>query len=103
MRVTETGASPFQLAVQAGPHSLIVDDPVEAGGAETGPDPYDYLSIALAGCTALTLRIYARHKGLELGLISVTVDHAKVHADDCPRLRQRAGGQGGPLRAHDLG
>ena len=83
VRVTETGASPFQLAVQAGPHSLIVDEPVEAGGAGTGPDPYDYLSIALAGCTALTLRIYARHKGLELGRISVTVDHAKVHADDC--------------------
>jgi putative redox protein len=83
VRVTETGASPFQLAVQAGPHSLVVDEPVEAGGAGTGPDPYDHLSIALAGCTALTLRIYARHKGLELGRISVTVDHAKVHAADC--------------------
>jgi uncharacterized OsmC-like protein/pimeloyl-ACP methyl ester carboxylesterase len=83
VRATETGASPFQLAVQAGPHSMIVDEPAESGGAGTGPDPYDYLSIALAGCTALTLRIYARHKGLEPGRISVTVDHAKVHADDC--------------------
>lgn len=83
VRATETGASPFQLAVQAGRHSLLADEPVEAGGAGSGPDPYDYLSIALAGCTALTLRIYARHKGLELGRISVTVDHAKVHADDC--------------------
>lgn len=83
VRVTETGASPFQLAVQAGPHSLTLDEPIESGGAGTGPDPYDYLSIALAGCTALTLRIYARYKGLELGRISVTVDHAKVHADDC--------------------
>ncbi len=83
VRVTETGALPFQLAVQAGPHSLLADEPVETGGAATGPDPYDYLSIALAGCTALTLRIYARHKGLKLGRISVTVDHAKVHAADC--------------------
>jgi len=69
--------------VRAGLHSLLVDEPVAAGGAGSGPDPYDYLSIALAGCTALTLRIYARHKGLKLGRISVTVDHAKVHADDC--------------------
>ena len=69
--------------MQAGLHSLLVDEPVEAGGAGSGPDPDDYLSIALAGCTALTLRIYARHKGLEVGRISVTVDHAKVHADDC--------------------
>jgi putative redox protein len=83
VRVTETGASPFQLAVQAGPNSLLVDEPAEAGGTGTGPDPYDYLSIALAGCTVLTLRIYARHKGLDVGRISVVVDHAKVHANDC--------------------
>ena len=83
VRATETGASPFQLAVQAGPHSLIADEPVEAGGAGTGPSPYEYRSIALAGCTALTLRLYARHKRLEVGRISVTVDHAKVHAEDC--------------------
>ena len=83
VRVTETGAGPFQLAVQAGPHSLVVDEPVEAGGGCTGPAPYDYLSIALAACTTLTLRIYARHKQLDLGRITVTVDHAKVHADDC--------------------
>lgn len=83
IRATETGASPFQLAVQAGPHSLLADEPAAVGGAGTGPSPYDYLSIALAGCTALTLRIYARHKGLNLGRISVTVDHAKVHAADC--------------------
>ena len=81
--MTETGAGPLQLAAQVGPHSLIVDEPAAAGGGGTGPDPYDYLAVALAGCTALTLRIYARLKGLELGRISVTVDHAKVHADDC--------------------
>ena len=83
VRATETGASPFQLAVQAGPHSLIADEPVEAGGGGTGPSPYDYLSIAIAGCTALTLRLYAKHKRLKVGRISVTVDHSKVHADDC--------------------
>ena len=83
VRVSETGAGPFQLAVQAGPHSLLLDEPEAAGGGGTGPDPYDYLAIALAGCTALTLRIYARHKGLALGRISVMVDHGKVHADDC--------------------
>jgi uncharacterized OsmC-like protein/fermentation-respiration switch protein FrsA (DUF1100 family) len=83
VRVTETGATPYQQAVQAGPHSLLADEPVEAGGGGTGPDPYDYLAVALGACTSMTLRMYARRKGLELGRISVTVDHAKVHADDC--------------------
>lgn len=39
--------------------------------------------MALAGCTALTLHIYARPMGLTLGRKGVTVDHAKLHADDC--------------------
>ncbi len=83
LRVTETGASPFQLAAEAGRHRLVVDEPVASGGTDSGPDPYSYLAIGLAACTALTLRLYARHKGLALGRISVAIDHGKVHAADC--------------------
>ncbi len=53
------------------------------GGTDSGPNPYDFLAIALGACTAMTLRMYADHKGLLLGRIGVTVDHAKVHARDC--------------------
>jgi uncharacterized OsmC-like protein/pimeloyl-ACP methyl ester carboxylesterase len=83
VRVTETGEGKFQNAVQAGPHRLFADEPVSAGGLDTGPSPYDFLSIALGACTSMTLRMYADFKKIPLGRISVDVSHAKVHAKDC--------------------
>ena len=83
VHVEETGASKFQQLVIAGNHRLFADEPENAGGADTGPSPYDFLSIALGACTTMTLRMYADHKGYDLGKLSVEVSHAKVHADDC--------------------
>ena len=81
--VGETGQGRFQVSVQAGPHRFLADEPAEVGGADTGPSPYDLLSAGLGACTAMTLRMYARLKKIELGLVTVTVRHNKVHAADC--------------------
>jgi uncharacterized OsmC-like protein/pimeloyl-ACP methyl ester carboxylesterase len=83
VRVMETGESRFQNAVQAGSHRLFADEPENVGGLNSGPSPYDFLSIALGACTSMTLRLYAEHKKLTLGGISVDVSHAKIHARDC--------------------
>jgi putative redox protein len=82
-RVEETGGGRFQQRVQVGPHRLIADEPVESGGLDSGPSPYDFLSIALGACTSMTLRLYAEHKKLKVGRIRVDVSHGKVHAEDC--------------------
>ncbi|MEW5421371.1 alpha/beta fold hydrolase [Amorphus sp. 3PC139-8] len=81
--VEETGEGRFQNRVLIGRHRLIADEPEKVGGNDTGPSPYDYLSIALGACTTMTLRMYAEHKGLELDQVSVAVSHDKVHAEDC--------------------
>lgn len=81
--VEETGEGRFQNRVRIGRHRLMADEPPEVGGDDTGPSPYDYLSIALGACTTMTLRMYAEHKGLDLDQVSVTVSHDKVHAEDC--------------------
>lgn len=81
--VTETGGGKFQQSVRTGTHRLLADEPADQGGLGSGPNPYDFLSIALASCTSMTLRMYADRKGIALGRISVAVDHAKVHAQDC--------------------
>lgn len=82
-RVEETGNGKFQQRVAVGKHRLTADEPTSFGGLDTGPSPYDFLGIALGACTAMTLRMYADRKGMELGRISVDVSHAKVHAQDC--------------------
>ncbi len=83
VRVTETREGKFQQTVLAGKHRLFADEPESYGGMDSGPSPYDYMSIALGACTGMTLRMYADRKGLELGRISVDVSHGKIHAQDC--------------------
>jgi uncharacterized OsmC-like protein/fermentation-respiration switch protein FrsA (DUF1100 family) len=94
VRVTETGEGKFQNAVQAGRHRLFADEPENAGGLDSGPSPYDFLSIALGACTSMTLRVYAEHKKLTLGRISVDVSHAKIHARDCEECTESERGSG---------
>ncbi|MGV2114049.1 bifunctional alpha/beta hydrolase/OsmC family protein [Agrobacterium salinitolerans] len=81
--ISETGDGKFQNLVLAGSHHMFADEPRSQGGLDSGPSPYDFLSIALGACTSMTLRVYAEYKQLELGRISVEVSHAKVHSQDC--------------------
>ena len=93
--VTETGAGKFQNTVTVGRHGLLADEPASVGGLDSGPSPYDYLAIALGACTSMTLRLYADHKQLALGLLTVNVGHGKVpveHCEDCGKaIEGRAG------------
>jgi putative redox protein len=95
--VHETGEGKFQNLVVAGRHRLIADEPIAAGGLDTGPNPYDYLSIALGACTAITLRVYAEYKNLPLGAVSVEVSHGKVAVDHCADCGEVAGGHDGRI------
>lgn len=81
--VRETGNGKFQQQVLSGAHRMLADEPMSYGGLDSGPSPYDFVSIGLAACTSMTLRMYADRKGWDIGQISVTVDHAKIHAEDC--------------------
>lgn len=95
--VRETGEGMFQNLVVAGRHRLIADEPAAVGGLDTGPNPYDFLSIALGACTAMTLRIYAENKKLALGSVSVEVSHGKVATDHCADCGEVAGGRDGRI------
>ncbi len=81
--VAETRAAKFQQEVRAGVHRLFADEPVSQGGTDTGPSPYDFLSIALGACTSMTMRLYADFKKLPLERVQVRVRHNKRHAEDC--------------------
>jgi putative redox protein len=57
-----------------GGHELIVDEPPDAGGTDTGPRPTQLLGASLAGCIAITVEMYANRKGWQVGKVEVTVD-----------------------------
>jgi putative redox protein len=81
--VVRTGKKGFQTEIIANEHRLIADEPIAAGGANTGPTPYEYLVAALGACTSMTLRIYADRKGWPVESIAVKLRHQKIHSRDC--------------------
>jgi uncharacterized OsmC-like protein/alpha/beta superfamily hydrolase len=89
--VSENGRGALQQDVAVGRHRLIADEPVAAGGADAGPDPYGYLLAALGACTSMTLRLYANHKSLPLRRISVALSHGKIYAADCETCETKEG------------
>ncbi len=81
--VTETRLGKFQQYVRVGKHSFFADEPAAQGGDDTGPTPYDLLSMALGACTSMTMRLYADFKKLPLDKIQVRVRHGKRYSEDC--------------------
>jgi putative redox protein len=65
-----------------GGHTIRVDEPAEAGGADSGPSPTRLVAAGLAGCIAVTLEMYAERKGWEIGAVEVEVD--VEHEDYAP-------------------
>jgi putative redox protein len=57
-----------------GGHVVRIDEPTAAGGTDTGPSPTRLLAASLAGCTAITIEMYAERKGWEVGQVEVEVD-----------------------------
>ncbi len=57
-----------------GGHTLVFDEPREAGGGDQGPSPVRTVAAALAACTAITCEMYADRKGWELGAVEVDVE-----------------------------
>ena len=75
--VTETGASPYAVAIEVSGHSLTGDEPVDFGGGNLGPAPFDMLTAALGECTAMTIRWYALQQKWPLEHVEVTLTHQK--------------------------
>jgi putative redox protein len=89
--VEDADGGPFAETVRVGRHVLAADEPVDAGGNDTGPNPYDYLLAALGACTAMTLRMYARRKNWPLAKVRVRLQHDKIHAKDCADCETKVG------------
>jgi len=68
----------FRHTVQVRDHELTIDEPLEAGGQDTGPSPQELLAVSLASCTAVTMEMYAARKGWDIGHVEVDVEYSRA-------------------------
>jgi len=89
--VTAGGDGTYSQQVTTATHTLLVDEPVEVGGADAGPNPYELLLASLGSCTAITLRMYADRRGIPLTRTTVRLRHDRIHAEDCAECETERG------------
>src|SRR5256714_12755821 len=89
--VVRGNASGFLQEIVSGAHQLRADEPVDVGGGDAAPGPYDYLLIGLGACTSMTVGLYARNKKRPLENISVSLRHSRIHARDCAECETKNG------------
>ena len=76
-------ATAFTHTVDVRQHQLVADEPREHGGDDEGPSPQELLAASLASCTAVTVEMYAKRKGWDLGPVEVVCDYAPAERG-CP-------------------
>ena len=89
--VRETREGKLTQLVSAGRHVFRADEPMSAGGLDSGPSPYDLLLAAVGACTSMTVRLYADLKGWALERVEIELKHDKIHAADCADCETREG------------
>lgn len=65
----------FTHDIQVREHRIRSDEPVEAGGDDEAPSPQELLAASLASCTAVTVEMYAKRKGWDIGRIEVEAEY----------------------------
>jgi putative redox protein len=76
--VAETGLGKYQVEARVGDAAFLIDEPVEAGGLGSGPNPYNLISAAVGACTTMTVRLYANRKGWPLTRVRTAVRHTRA-------------------------
>jgi putative redox protein len=89
--IVRGSATGFAQEIQVGSHRLTADEPIESGGTNRGPSPYDLLLAALGSCTSMTISLYARRKHWPLEEVTVFLSHSKIYAADCAECETREG------------
>jgi len=72
------GSENYLMEIKTTNHTVMVDEPESIGGSNQYPNPAQYLLSALASCTAITIKMYADNKKLNVGEIKVDVKMKEV-------------------------
>jgi putative redox protein len=83
MKATARRTGRFTHDIDVRNHRVVIDEPRNEGGDDDGPSPQEMLAASLASCTAVTMEMYAKHKGWDIGTIEVECDYTPAERG-CP-------------------
>jgi putative redox protein len=83
MKATATRSGSLRQAVRIRDFQLSIDEPTDKGGEDTAPSPQEMLAASLAACTAITMEMYAKRKGWDVGDVEVACDYTPAERG-CP-------------------
>lgn len=81
--IVRGSATDFSQTVEVAGFHFGADEPLELGGGNRAPTPYDLLLAALGSCTSMTIGLYARKHGIPLEDVTVRLTQERVHETDC--------------------
>ncbi|MEA4907218.1 MAG: OsmC family protein [Chloroflexi bacterium] len=64
----------FTIEAHAHQHTVVIDQPLNAGGKDCGPTPLEYLFFSLSGCIITIGHIIAQQQKLNVRNISVDIE-----------------------------
>ncbi|TDO21046.1 OsmC family protein [Pedobacter duraquae] len=79
--VTELDRSTYKTKIFSGGHMIYADEPESMGGTDEGMNPYALILASLGSCTAITIRMYADRKNIQLEAIRVDLVFNGVSAE----------------------
>lgn len=74
VKLQKDSSGAYRQRISVDTHELFADVDASVGGENSAPDPHDLLDSSLAACTAITLSMYAKRRGMPLDGINIDIE-----------------------------
>lgn len=74
IKLQKDRVSVYRQRISVDTHELFADVDTSIGGEDSAPDPHALLDSSLAACTAITLSMYAKRRGMPLDGINIDIE-----------------------------
>lgn len=64
----------YRQRIRIDGHEILADVKADIGGEDSAPDPHGLLDSSLAACTAITLTMFAKRRGMPLDSVNIDIE-----------------------------
>ena len=83
------GSTDFLTKLTNDTHDWMADEPIELGGTNQGPNPYELMLSALSSCSAITMKMYANRKQWPLEGVDIQCDLVKPEPGSASYIQRK--------------